>query len=406
MNTRHQSIAHGTGRAPLSTWMLRLAVFVVVAVGLSIVGMLAVVQTNHRQPISANLRFVSATIETASQSEEGLSLDAWRTEILSPANVHTAIAELRLDHSLLPRGEKVGSPVELEARIQGLLQVDVVRDRRHADNQIRITFPVGRNVSEAVALVNGLAQQTVTARVESARTATLQADQLLLAKREATAQAATVLQQLQSELAEMKKSSPREEVADKNSVAVDAYFDERRAQLSLELAEFQRRREVLLETLLPAHPEVRALDSKIDIVRGALAQIPPAKNTIDTLPLPGGADPASKANDGKLLADISRALGDWQYLSAEQAAAEQLWQTTRTIPSYVISLAQVPIVPVSGDRFSTAVLSFVVLAAMAVGIAAAGWVRPQPIILRSTREIEKSLHLKVLTVLPSAGVKI
>jgi hypothetical protein len=407
MSTLVHDQANGSNRASSSPWLLRLGVFVLVASGLSIVGLLAINQTS-RKPVSTTQRIVSATIQ-ASPDHSGVSpsVDAWRAEILSPTNLHATIADLNLDQGLLPRSEKTSSPAEWEAKVQQLLRVEAVNDRRHADDLIRIAFPVGRNAGEAVALVNGLAQRAVASRETTARQIAEQANESLLAKRRSTISAAERLQQLQSEFAGFKKSSTAQELTDKNSVSVDAFFAERRARLSSDLAEYQRRREVLLETVLPAHPEIRDLDLKIENVQAALAQVPPAKNPTDDMPLPPGANSASPAVDSKLLSAITLAWTDWQRLTADQAAAEQLWRSSGELPSFVVTLAQQPVIQLSvADKPSTAMLSFVMLAAMAVGVAAAGWIRSEPIVLRSARQIEKTLHLKVLAVLPSSGVKI
>ena len=129
------------------------------------------------------------------------------------------------------------------------LRVESVRDRRHSDDSIRITYPVGRNVSQAVALVNALAQRAVISREASVRQAAEQATQSLLALRAATVAAADRLKAVQADLEAYKKTATAQAADNKNSVSVDSFFADRRAQLSRDLVEYQRRRDVLLETL-------------------------------------------------------------------------------------------------------------------------------------------------------------
>ena len=152
------------------------------------------------------------------------------------------------------------------------------------------------------------------------------------------------------------------------------------------------------------HLEIRDLDVKIGTVQSA-PQVPPTSIPTDAAAAPAG-NSATATGDEKFRDAITAATTDWQRLAAEESAAEQQIESSRVLPSFVVTLAQIPVVQATGEKSSPAMMAFVVLAAIAIGIAAAGWVRNEPVVLKSAREVEKLLHLKVLAVLPSAGVKI
>ncbi len=302
---------------------------------------------------------------------------------------------------------------EVAERVRSNLRVDLAPGGRGAPPTATIRWIGDRGTPGAAALMNWLAHHFVDIRQTDRIAAAEQTHRAAAAKlREATEDVRAADQSFQRALADAGRSEGRdlpatpptiEEPSLESAAATPAGArPARRAQLQSQLAELEAQRSALAERLMPAHPEMKALDTQIASLRAKLADTAALETPGDVALPPPPAGEASK-DAAPHWAGLHR---QWQAvatarrqhetaLAAERAAWEWLTRSKSGEPVEIVPASPAPSAAPEAGWWKSA----------ATGLAAwlAGWLVlvcwPSPTApLTTAEQVRRATRLPVIAV--------
>lgn len=301
---------------------------------------------------------------------------------------------------------------EAAEQVRPNLRVDIAPGGRGDASTVTVRWIGDASTPGAAALVDWLAQHFNDAPLVERIAAAEQSHQAAVAKlREAGDAAGVAEESFQRALAEAEvpqiedlPSTHRTTDADAIGPAGGAPASAgRRAQLQSQLDELESQRGSLAERLMPAHPEMRALDAQIAAVRAKLAEAPAAEKppTADSaLPEPPRGSPYGAASN---LSELGR---QWEEVLIarrrhEAAAREERLAWQRLTQSR--AGRSVEIVPASFARPSGPAVAWWRTAAAGLAGWLAGWLVlafwPSPTApLTSIEQVRRATRLPVIVV--------
>ncbi len=218
-----------------------------------------------------------------------LAVDQIASQILSPGNIRESIRNSAA-------GEGIHTDQELAEqteRWRGRLRVDVEPSDGKQPWTISVQADAAEKPQEAASLVNAVTEVFLRSRREAAVAEAAAVLRTANARSDKARQEATLLRQELDELVDncleattaSEQATPeteptaeptRPETAESSAAnaAISSAPDPSR-QLSRDLAELEARRAALLERLLPAHPDVQAIEREIGDTRERLGHLPP-----------------------------------------------------------------------------------------------------------------------------------
>ena len=349
---------------------------------------------------------------TLAKSEDpAVAIERITRQILSPASLVAALRDA--SPSPLP-DESLAAAAE---SLRSQLRVEVQPGAGRQPWIISIGCANGARERADVLIVNRLAENYAQAS-ESAEMA--QRKQAYEAARAASRRAAKWAEKSQREvdrqidrLAQFVEVSRRSVSAAADQAAqpppVENEGDEKHAELAAQLAELEARRLAMLERLLPAHPEVLALDVEIDALRAQTAQLP------SPMPLPAAA-PRIKSDVGSSSATESIAdelQQTWSELNSQRkvladamARSSQLAAVERLAAEQLQLRAHDEILTLSPPALSQPsaahhLWAFAAVACLAGLLAGSTWGRPKP---RASDAFHDAEELELALGVPLVGV--
>lgn len=219
--------------------------------------------------------------------QQASATDKIASEILSPACIRNAILAGASDES-----QRAAAPLsELVERWRKELRVDIEPGEERRPWSIFIR--VGSSTSpQAAQIANAVAEQYCRSRRAAAaaeQRQSLRQAQTEAAKAQKTS--AAIRSQLESQIdalrqaaGSMAAASPargEDNVHGEQQSVQRAELAQRREELAASITELEARKAALLERLMPAHPDVRAIDGEIAAARGSLERLPPDEPSPD-----------------------------------------------------------------------------------------------------------------------------
>jgi len=338
-------------------------------------------------------------------------------QILAPANLVAALRE-----SAEPQSEESLAAAAESLRRRLRVEVDPGAGRQPWTISIRCL--AGQDGDGDAQIVNRLAESYAQARksadvanrqrsYEAARTASQRAERL----------AEQSLRDFDRQIDRLPQlpAPPRRQPAARSEAAVQARTEsphkseiseqnsEQRAELELQRAELEARRSTMLERLLPAHPEVLAIDSEIETLLGRLNQLPPEtpSSPAEQQTEPDGAPLLTKevpdAESKRALAELNsrrKSLADAlsrasQFAAAERLAADQMLHNGQ---DEIIALS--PALPSSPpSRTNWSLVAITCSAGLLAGWAVGRWRQGPSDAFRDADELESALGVPLIGVL-------
>lgn len=352
----------------------------------------------------------AATLQVRSTGAEPLeaTIEASVAELLSPENIASAMQDARFP------GTGNGRNVSITA-------IESVRERLRADigvaNEVGVQTTTIRWIGDphqagAARLVNILVHQLaaklpeVQLRPHEAQSSAVQRE--LRAAEQAVDEANRRFESALVALRDILTSSTEPVRAQPiaNVIAPSSAKDEDTVLQRQRLADLEARRQTLAERLMPEHPEMKALDERIDQLRSSVAirgnsavdrpSNVPTTTTTKSLPGNRGAIEAAQAE-----VDVSRqALRTTQVRyqtaqSRQRAALESLAKA-----SHQLTLEIAPASPTAPRYFATPPWKRFLISALAAvlcgGLVIAGW--PEPRALATAEEVRCVTRLPVVVI--------
>lgn len=304
------------------------------------------------------------------------------------------------------------SLAEAAEQVRPNLRVDIDPGERGSAPAVTIRWIGDPSTPGAVPLVNWLAQHFNDAPQAERVAAAEQSHQAAATKlREASDAVATAENGFERALADAELPETEDLPNTRRTIDADAMEPARgspsgalrQAQLQAQLDELESQRSSLAERLMPAHPEMRALDAQIAAVHAKLGDVPVPENPPAAAPAPPAPPHDSPYGSASSFSDIGR---QWEAVRTAQrhhdsAAGEERLAWERLTHSR--AGRSIEVVPASLARPSGPTVAWWRAAAAGLAGWLAGWIVlvlwPSPTApLTTTEQVRRATRLPVIAV--------